>query len=53
MRCLSSSPESHRFALYPIMAGGIVTICVGVGLLIEAKVLADARERERIAKSAP
>ena len=40
-------------ALYPIMAGGIVTICVGAGLLIGAKVLADARERERIAKSAP
>ena len=40
-------------ALYPIMAGGIVTICVGIGLLIGAKVLADARERERTAKSAP
>src|SRR5258708_37842863 len=40
-------------ALYPIMAGGVVTICLGVGLLIGAKVLADARERERKAKSAP
>jgi hypothetical protein len=40
-------------ALYPIMAGGIVTICVGIGLLIGAKVLVDARERERTAKSAP
>jgi hypothetical protein len=41
-------------ALYPIMAGGIVTICVGIGLLIGAKVVADAREREeRLGKSAP
>jgi hypothetical protein len=41
-------------ALYPIMAGGIVTICVGIGLLIGAKVVADAREREeRMGKSAP
>jgi hypothetical protein len=40
-------------ALYPIMAGGIVTICVGIGLLIGAKVLVDARERERISKSVP
>jgi hypothetical protein len=40
-------------ALYPIMAGGIVTICVGIGLLIGAKVVADARARERLGKSAP
>lgn len=41
-------------ALYPIMAGGIVTICVGISLLIGAKVVADAREREeRLGKSAP
>ena len=41
-------------ALYPIMAGGIVTICVGIGLLIGAKVVADAREaEERLGKSAP
>jgi hypothetical protein len=40
-------------ALYPIMAAGIVTICVGIGLIIGAKVFADARERERMAKSAP
>jgi len=40
-------------ALFPIMAGGVVTICVGIGLLVGAKVLADARERERMAKSAP
>jgi hypothetical protein len=39
-------------ALYPIMGGGIVTICVGIGLLIGAKVVADAHERERLAKSA-
>jgi hypothetical protein len=41
-------------ALYPIMAGGTVVICVGIGLLIGAKVVADAREREeRMGKSAP
>jgi hypothetical protein len=40
-------------ALFPIMAGGIVTICVGIGLLIGAKVVADARARERLGKSAP
>lgn len=40
-------------ALYPIMAGGVVTLCVGIGLLIGAKVVADARERERLRKSAP
>lgn len=40
-------------ALYPIMGGGVVTICVGIGLLIGAKVVANARERERLGKSAP
>jgi len=41
-------------ALYPIMAGGTLVICVGIGLLIGAKVVADAREREeRLGKSAP
>ncbi len=40
-------------ALFPIMAGGIVTICVGIGLLIGAKVVADARAQERLGPSAP
>jgi hypothetical protein len=40
-------------ALYPIMAGGIIVICIGIGLLIGAKATADARERERLNKSAP
>ena len=40
-------------ALFPIMAGGIVTICVGIGLLIGAKVVANARAQERLGKSAP
>jgi hypothetical protein len=40
-------------ALYPMMAGGLLAICVGVGLIIGAKTLADARERERMSKSAP
>jgi hypothetical protein len=39
-------------ALYPVMAGGTVVICVGIGLLIGAKVMADTRE-EQLNKSAP
>jgi hypothetical protein len=39
-------------ALYPIMAGGTVVICVGIGLLIGAKVMGSARERERLNTSA-
>jgi hypothetical protein len=38
--------------LYPMLAGGTVVICVGIGLLIGAQVLTDARERERLNKSA-
>jgi hypothetical protein len=34
-------------ALYPILGGGVLVICVGVGLLIGAKVLAEARAREQ------
>ena len=40
-------------ALYPMMAGGVIAICVGIGLIIGAKVMSDARERERLDKSAP
>jgi len=40
-------------ALYPIMGGGTIVICIGIGLLIGAKVMGDARERERLNKSAP
>jgi uncharacterized protein DUF6249 len=40
-------------ALYPILAGGTIVVCVGIGLLIGAKATADARERERLNKSAP
>jgi hypothetical protein len=35
------------------MAGGTIVICVGVGLLIGAKAMTDARERERLNKSTP
>jgi hypothetical protein len=35
-------------ALYPVMGSGAVVICVGIGLLIGAKVVAGARERERL-----
>jgi len=40
-------------ALYPILGGGVLVICVGVGLLIGAKALAEARERERSRNAAP
>jgi hypothetical protein len=40
-------------ALYPMLAAGTVTICVGLGLLIGAKAMADARERERLNSSTP
>jgi hypothetical protein len=38
-------------AEYPILGVAAVTICVGVGLLVGAKVVADARERERLNKT--
>ena len=34
-------------ALYPILGGGVVALCVGAGLIIGSNVLADARARER------
>ena len=40
-------------AFYPILGGGVVTICIGVGLLIGAKAMANARSRERTNKSTP
>jgi hypothetical protein len=39
--------EVAPIALYPILGAGLVGICVGIGLLVAAKVLADARARER------
>ena len=33
-------------AFYPILGGGVVVICIGVGLLVGARVLANARDRE-------
>jgi hypothetical protein len=33
-------------ALYPILGAGILTICVGAGLLIGARVVAEAQTRE-------
>jgi hypothetical protein len=40
-------------ALYPMLAGGTLAIFVGLGLVIGAKVLAEARERERLNKPIP
>lgn len=39
-------------ALYPMLAGGVLAICVGTGLIIGAKMMAEARE-QRPDKSAP
>ena len=38
-------------AVYPILGSGVITIFVGVGLLVGAKVIADARVRERLNQS--
>jgi hypothetical protein len=40
-------------ALYPILGGGVVVICVGIGLLVGAKALAEARQREPSRHAAP
>jgi len=40
-------------AFYPICCACLVTICVGIGLRIASKVLAEARERERSRNAAP
>jgi hypothetical protein len=40
-------------ALFPILGGGVLVICVGVGLLIGAKALAEARAREQSRNAAP
>ena len=40
-------------ALYPILGGGVLVICVGVGLLIGAKALAEVRAREPSRNAAP
>lgn len=37
--------------LYPLLAGGTIIICVGVGLIIGAQALSDVRNRERSDKS--
>jgi hypothetical protein len=39
-------------ALYPIMGAGVFVVCVGVGLLIGARTLAEARAREPSRNSA-
>jgi hypothetical protein len=40
-------------ALYPILGAGVFVICVGVGLLIGAAALAEARAREQSRNAAP
>ena len=40
-------------ALYPILGGGVLVISIGVGLLIGARTLAEARAREPSRNSSP
>jgi hypothetical protein len=40
-------------ALYPILGAGVFVICVGVGLLIGAAALAEARARDQSRNAAP
>jgi hypothetical protein len=40
-------------ALYPILGAGVLVICVGVGLLVGARVVADARARDASRNTAP
>jgi hypothetical protein len=41
------------WAFYPIFGAGLVAICVGIGLRIASKVLAEAREREHSRNTLP
>jgi Domain of unknown function (DUF6249) len=43
----------HPIALYPILGAGVLVICVGIGLIIGAKALAEARRREPSRNAAP
>ncbi len=45
--------QVRPIAFFPILGGGVVAICVGIGLIIGAKVLAEARERGRPRNAAP
>jgi hypothetical protein len=38
-------------ALYPMLGGGLLVVCVGVGLMIGARVVAEARTRDLAAHS--
>jgi hypothetical protein len=40
-------------AFYPILGGGVITICIGVGLLIGAATMSNARAREHNDKPLP
>ena len=40
-------------ALCPVLAAGVLVVCVGAGLLVGAKVLAEAHERERSRNALP
>jgi Domain of unknown function (DUF6249) len=40
-------------ALYPILGAGALVICIGIGLLVGARVLADARARDASRNTTP
>jgi len=45
--------QVRPIAFYPILGGGVVVICVGIGLIVGAKVLDEARRREPSRNAAP
>ncbi len=45
--------QVRPIAFYPILGGGVVVICVGIGLIIGAKALAEARRRAPSCNAAP
>jgi len=53
--CLLSFFIGHiaPIALYPILGGGVVALCVGAGLVIGANMLAEARTREQSRSNLP
>ena len=45
--------QVRPIAFFPILGGGVLVICVGIGLIIGAKALAEARRRESSRNAAP
>jgi hypothetical protein len=45
--------QVRPITFYPILGGGVVMICVGIGLIVGARVLAEVRRREPSRNAAP